>query len=90
MWKAKEKIRTRKASFVDAVREMIAFFDGFEYGESIIRISKQDYMKNMKYFTVANGKAYAADALVCVDPSVPQGTVFLDSIHSIQEERESA
>lgn len=90
MWKHKEKIRTKKVSFFDVIHEMIEFFDGFEYGESVVRINKIDYMRYMQYFTTINGKPYIAGALVYVDPAVSQGKIFLDSIHAIQEARESA
>lgn len=90
MWKRKEKIRTKKVSFFDIIHEMIEFFDGFEYGESVVRINKIDYMRYMQYFTIINGKPYIAGMLVYVDPTVSQGKIFLDSIHAIQEARESA
>lgn len=87
MRRKQSKPREKKPTLSELVAEMYWYFDGFEYGETVVKISKPDYIKYMGAITMRNGQAYIASIPVYIDPGMKPGKVKLESIYAVLKEK---
>ena len=87
MKRTKNKPRDKQPTLSELVVEMYWYFDGFEYSETVVKISKPDYIKYMKEITIKNGQAYLGFIPVYIDVNMKPGKVKLESIHAILKEK---
>lgn len=86
MWKKKtSNIRSEPATLKCLITEMINFFDGFEYGDTILCMSRQDYKKHFAGMVKRNGMLYFASIPVYIDEELQPGAVKLDSIYNLSK-----
>lgn len=85
MWKKKSNPRAEPATLKNLITEMINFFDGFEYGDSVLCMSYQDYKKHFTSMIKRNGKIYFASIPVYIDTELQPGAVRLDSIYNLNK-----
>lgn len=68
-----------------AVESMIAFFEGFEYGETAIVMSHGDYMEHFTEFERTNEGLTLCGIPVYLHGMVNNGQLFLTSIHEAEK-----
>lgn len=76
---------TSPAALQKAVETMIAFFEGFEYGETAIVISHGDYMQHFTEFERTSEGLSLCGIPVYLHGMVNNGQLFLTSIHEAEK-----
>lgn len=68
----------------DAIRRMIDFFEGFEYGDTAIVMTHGDYLHHKPEFTVKNGMAYLGNIPIYQIGILNSGIVLLTTIQEAE------
>lgn len=79
-YEQRKKYRYQKKNFVESVKSMVDFFEGFEYGENAVVMNLSDYKRNARFFTVKDGELNLSGIPVYVSNDVPKGKAFLTTI----------
>ena len=69
----------------DAIRFMIDFFEGFEYGDTAIVMTHGDYLLHKPEFTVKNGMAYLGSIPIYQVGILNSGIVQLTTIQEAEK-----
>lgn len=69
----------------DAIRHMLDFFEGFEYGDTAIVMIHGDYLHHKPEFTVKNGMAHFGDIPIYQVGILNSGIVRLTTIQEAEK-----
>ena len=69
----------------DAIRSMIDFFEGFEYGDTAIVMTHGDYLHHKPEFTVKDGMAYLGNIPIYQVGILNTGIVRLTTIQEAEK-----
>lgn len=86
-WTKKSKVRDKAPTLSELITEMFWYFEGFEYDDTVVRISRPDYVKYTKEITVRKGQAYIGPIPVYIDLSMKAGKIMLENIHKVLKEK---
>ena len=75
----------KKKTLLDSVQSMIDFFDGYEYGETVIVMTHGDYLHHKPEITVKNGMAYLGDIPIYQVGILNSGIVRLTTLQEAEK-----
>lgn len=80
-YEQRKKYRYQKKSFVEMVKSMVDFFEGFEYGDNAVVMNQVDYRHCLEQFnTEKNGELTIGGIPVYPSAKVRCGQAFLTTI----------
>ena len=75
----------KKQSLLDSVQSMIDFFDGYEYGETAIVMSHEDYLRFRPEFTMSDRTAFLGSIPVYQIGICSLGHISLTTIEKAEQ-----
>lgn len=83
-YEQRKRYRYEEKSFAEAVKNMVDFFEGFEYGENAVVMNPVDYRHCLDQFNTEKDRGLTIGGIpVYISAKVRRGQAFLTTIDAV-------